>query len=134
MTEKIKRLAKSRREGRQEARVAVRSGQAAVSKEQCGLELSMGVSRVRNLFSINLAIRNHSQLLGQIEEQIKGRLKAHRTGAQEVFIDESQAGQTHEPSIHTKPPRRVRRAKRSCRHHTRPWSTQQYAANMEKSS
>ena len=33
MTEKIKRLAKTRREGRQEARVAVRSGQAAVSTE-----------------------------------------------------------------------------------------------------
>ena len=127
MTEKIKRLAKTRREGRQEARVAVRSYKATEYNAQIGQELSMGISRVRNLFSINMAIRNHSKLLAQIEEQIKCRLRTYRTGHHEVYIDEEQAGQTRETTIPTKIRTPVRRSSRPYRHHTRPWNTSRMA-------
>ena len=117
--DKIKRLAKLKRESRREAVVAMKRRR---KEEICqnGADISMGVSRTQNIFAINRSIANHWTLLAQVEEQIKVRLKTHKCNSESIFFDDEQAGQIKEPSIMVRPTRHRRQHPRPCRHHTRP--------------
>ena len=118
--EKIKRLAKLKRESRREAIIALKRRRKDGNQVVTGAEISIGISRAQNIYAINRSIANHWALLTQLEEQIKVRFRSHKVTSDSIFVDEEQAGQIRERSLPTRPVRQRRQHPRPCRHHTRP--------------
>ena len=118
--DKIKRLAKLKRESRREAFIAMKRRRKDEGECLNGAEISMGVSRTQNIFAINRSIASHWSLLSQVEDQIKVRFKLHKSNTDPIYFDEEEAGQIKEPALVVKPIRQRRQHPRPCRHHTRP--------------